>query len=107
MFRELLTLSKQRMASRSFLSTTIFIVGHFVFLSSKDLHIQSQKYKHLTDHRLGPFEDIEKVGMKSYKHKLPPRCRIHPVFYCDLLYKSSNPTPSRHQPVEIESDQPQ
>jgi hypothetical protein len=73
-------------------------------LSSKGLHIHSQKYKHLRDQRLGPFEVLEKVGLKSYKLKLPPSCRLHPVFHCDLLSKASNPTPLRHEPDEIESD---
>ena len=31
------------------------------FLSSKGLHIHSQKYKYLRDQRLGPFQVIEKV----------------------------------------------
>jgi hypothetical protein len=39
--REILTLSKQRMAARSFQTPPIFVVGDFVFLSSKDLHIHS------------------------------------------------------------------
>ena len=53
--RELLTLSKQRMAARSSRPAPSFVVGHFVFLSSKGLHINSQKCKHLRDQRLGPY----------------------------------------------------
>ena len=41
--RELLTLSKQRMAARSSRPAPIFVVGDFVFISSKGLHIHSQK----------------------------------------------------------------
>ena len=70
--RELLTLSKQRMATRSFRPAPIFAVGDFVFLFSKGLHIYSQKCNHLRDQRLGPFQVIEKVGLKSYRLKLPP-----------------------------------
>jgi hypothetical protein len=81
--RELLTLSKQRMAARSSRPAPTFVVGDFVFLSSKGLHIHSQKCKHFRDQRLGPFQVIEKVGLKSYRLKLPPRCRLHPVFKCD------------------------
>jgi hypothetical protein len=102
--RELLTLSKQRMAARSSRPAPTFVVGDFVFLSSKGLHIHSQKCKHLRDQRLGPFEVLEKVGLKSYILKLPPGCRLHPVFHCDLLSKASNSTPLRHQPAEIERD---
>ncbi len=38
---ELLTLSKQRMVSRSSKPTLIFAIGDFAFLSSKGLHIYS------------------------------------------------------------------
>ena len=78
--RELLTLSKQRMAARfSRLAPTV-VVSYFVFFSSKRLHIHSQMCKHLRDQRLGPFQVIEKIGLKSYRLKVPPRCRLHPVF---------------------------
>jgi hypothetical protein len=102
--RELLTLSKQRMASRSSRPAPTFVVGDFVFLSSKALHIHSQKCKHLRDQRLGPYQVIEKIDLKSYRFKLPQGCRLHPVFHCDLLSKASNSTPLRHRPAEIESD---
>ena len=62
------------------------------------------KCKHLRDQRLGTFQVVEKVGLKSFRLELPPGCRLHPVFHCDLLSKASNSTPLRHQPVEIESD---
>ena len=58
----------------------------------------------MRDQRLGPFQVIEKVGLKSYRLKLPRGCRLHPVFHCDLLSKASNSTPLRHRHVEIESD---
>jgi len=63
--RELLTLSKQRIDARSSRLAPIFLVGDFVFLSSKGFHIHSQKCKHLRDQRLGPFQVIEKNGFKS------------------------------------------
>jgi hypothetical protein len=53
--RELLALSKQRMVARSSGPTPIFDLGHFVFLSSKRLHIHSQKCKHSRDQRRGSF----------------------------------------------------
>ena len=39
--RELLTLSMQLMAARSYRPTPIFVVGDFVFISYKGLHIHS------------------------------------------------------------------
>ena len=92
------------MAACSSKPSPTFVVGDFVFLSSKGLYIHSQKCKHLRDQRLGPFQVIQKVGLKSYKLKLPQGCRLHPVFHCDFLSKASNSKPLRHQPVEIESD---
>ena len=103
--RELLILSKQRMAARSSRPAPVFCPGDLVYLSSKGLHIHSQKCKHLRDQRLGPFPVIESIGMKSYKLQLPKACRLHPVFHCDLLSKANNPTPLRNQPAEIEGDQ--
>ncbi len=44
---ELLTLSKQGMVARSSRQEHIFVVGDFVFLSSKGLHIHSQKMQKL------------------------------------------------------------
>ena len=41
--------------------------------------------------------------MKSYRLKLPPGCRLYPVFHCYLLSKASNSTPLRHRPANIES----
>ena len=99
---ELLTLSKQRMAARSSKPTPTFAVVDFVFLFSKGLHIHSQKCKHLRDQRLGTFQVIEKVGLKSYRLKLPLGCRLHLVFHSDLLSKASHFTPLRHQLVGIE-----
>jgi hypothetical protein len=58
----------------------------------------------LRDQRLGPYQIIEKVGLKSYRLNLPQGCRLYPVFHCDLLSKASTSTPLRHRPAEIESD---
>jgi hypothetical protein len=86
-FCKLLTLSKQRMVACSSSPTPISDVADFVFLSSKGLHIHPQKCKHLRDQCLGIFQVIEKYGLKPYRLKLPPGCRLHPVFHCDLLSK--------------------
>ena len=102
--RELLTLSKQRMAARSSRPSSIFAMGDFFFLSSKGLHVHSQRCKHLRDRRRGPFQVLKKVGLKSYRLIIPHGCRLHPLFHCDLLSKAYSSTPLRHQFVEIESD---
>ena len=47
--RELLILFKQRTAAHSSRPAPIFAIGNFVFLSSKGLHIHSQKCEHLID----------------------------------------------------------
>ena len=93
--RDLLTLSNQRMAARSSRPAPSFVVGDFVFLSSKGLHIHSKICKHLRDHRLGPYQVIEKVGLKSYRLRFPQDCKRHLVFHCDLFSKASTSTPLR------------
>ncbi len=86
--REFFARSMQRMAARSFRLAPTFVVGDFVFLLSKEILIHSQKCKHLRDQRPAPYQVIEKVGLKSYRLKLPQGCRLHPVFRCDLLSKA-------------------
>ena len=92
------------MVARSSSPTPTFVVGDFVFLSSKGLRIHSQKCKQLRDQRLGLYQVIEKVSLKSYRLKLTQGCRIYPVFHCDLFSKASTSTPLRHRPAKIESD---
>jgi len=103
--REILTLSKQRVAAGSSRPTSIFDCGDFALISSEGLHIHSQQCKHLRDQQIAPlFQVLEKVGLMSYRLNLPPRCKLHPVFHCDLLSKAACSTPLRHQPSEIKSD---
>ena len=64
---QLLKLSKERMAARSTKTAPIFQKGDLVYLSTKGLHIRSQKYKHLRDQILGPYKVISKVSINSYK----------------------------------------
>jgi len=92
------------MAARSSRTSPIFVVGDVVFLSSKGLHIHSQKCKHLRGQRLGPFHVLEKVALKSYRLKLPTGCNLHPVFHCALRSTTSNYIPLRNQPSDIESN---
>jgi hypothetical protein len=102
---ELIKLSKQRMAARSTRSATLFQSGDSVFLSTKGLHIRSQKCKHLRDQRLVPYKIICKVGINSYKLLLPKGWLLHPVFHCDLLsLATSYSTSLQPHHAEIEGD---
>ncbi len=71
---QLLKLSKERMATRSTRMAPIFQPGDLVYLSTKGLHIRSQKCKYLRDQKLGPYKVISKVGISSFKLLLPKRC---------------------------------
>ena len=103
--RQLLILSKQRMAARTTRTAPIFLPGDLVYLSTRGLNIRSQKCKHLRDQKLGPYKVISKVGINSYKLLLPTGCRLHPVFHCDLLSHATSSTSLRPHPAEIEGDQ--
>ena len=65
--KQLLILSKERIAARTTRSPPNFNVGDLVYLSTRGLHIRSQKCKHLRDQKLGPYKVLAKVGMTSYK----------------------------------------
>jgi len=99
--KQLLILSKERMAARTIRSPPNFNVGDLVYLSIRGLHIRSQKCKHLRDQKLGPYKVMAKVGMTSYRLLLPNGCRLHPVFHCDLLSQSTITTSLRPHQAEI------
>ena len=44
------------------------------------------------------------LGINSYKLLLPKGCRLHHVFYCDMLSHVSSSTSLRPHRVEIEGD---
>ena len=90
---QLLKLSKERMATRSTRTAHIFQPGDLVYLSTKGLHIRSEK--HLRDHILSPYKVVSKVGINSYKLLLPKECRLHQVFHCDLLFRATSNSSSR------------
>jgi hypothetical protein len=101
---QLLRLSKERMATRSTRTTPIFQPGDLVYLSAKGLHIRSHKCKHFRDRKLGPYKDISKMDINSYKVLIPKGCRLHPVFHCDLLSYATSSTSRRPHQVEIQGD---
>ena len=102
--KQLLIISKERMAVGSTRSPPNFHVGDLVYLSTRGLHIRSQKCSHERVQKLGPFKVMAKVGMPSYRLLLPDDCRLHPVFHCDLLYHTTITTSLRPHQAEIEGD---
>ena len=83
------------MAASSTRTAPIFQPGDLVYLSTKGLHIRSQKCKHLREQKLGPYKVISKVDINSYKLLLPKGCPLHPVFHCDLLSHATSSTSPR------------
>ncbi len=87
--KQLLIIYTEIMTARYTRSAPNFHVGDLVYLSTRGLHIRSQKCKHLRDQKLCPFNGMSEVGMISYKFLLFDVFRLHPVFYCVLLSHST------------------
>lgn len=62
-----------------------FHVGDKVTVITKLLFIKGQPNKKLKDKQIGPFEIIEKIGQHSYKLRMPPTSKLHPVFHVNSL----------------------
>ncbi len=101
---QLIKLSKDRMASKSTRTAPLFQLGDHVYLSTKGLHIQSKKCKHLSNQRLGHFKVIYKVEINSYTLLLPKGFRLHYVFHCGLLCHASSSTSRMPHQTNIEGD---
>jgi hypothetical protein len=71
-----LRMSKARMVGTPTRDTTEFEVGQPVWLSTNKLKIR-QKNGKLGSKRLGPFEVLERTGLKTYRLQLPPWMKIH------------------------------
>jgi hypothetical protein len=79
--RELLTLSKQCVASRSSRLATTFVCGDLVYIPFfKGLHID------LCDQCLGPFPVLNKIGLALYKLEHHRACNVLVGCNCDMLY---------------------
>jgi len=61
-----------------------FRMGDQVWLDGKNLRLQHPKAK-LAPKRFGPFKITEVLGPVTYRLKLPPKWKIHPVFHLSLL----------------------
>lgn len=59
-------------------------VGDQVMLDGRNLTLLTPSRK-LSNRNLGPFKVIKKHGELNYELELPPRLKIHPVFYAGLL----------------------
>ncbi len=62
----------------------MFKVGDKVLLDGKNLKMTQPKAK-LSDKRHGPFKITDILNPVTYRLKLPPKWRIHPVFHAFLL----------------------
>lgn len=60
-----------------------FSVGDQVMLSTKNLRDARPKKK-LSQNYTGPFAVVDLVGPQSYRLRLPPTWRIHPVFHLPI-----------------------
>lgn len=77
-------LARQKVAERITRGFTPFIKGQKVWLDSKNLRFITD-HKKLAPKRQGPFPIEEVLGPLTYRLKLPPRWKIHPVFHASLL----------------------
>ena len=87
----------------------VFSPGQKVWLSSKDISLTSPSRK-LAPRQLGPYEILERTSDLTYKLRLPPSMRQHPVFHVDHLspwhgndINGFNPPPP--PPVQIDNDE--
>lgn len=79
----LLAQEQQRLYANKDRKDVEFEVGDRVLLSTKFLPLKEPKP--FKDRFVGPFKILEKYGPRTYKLKLPPTWRIHPVIDIVLL----------------------
>ncbi|KAF8750405.1 reverse transcriptase [Rhizoctonia solani] len=78
--------AKQRMTAGESGSPTEFKIGEEAWLDAKNVNLKTLSPK-LTEQRLGPFKVTKKISDRAYRLELPPKMRIHNVFYVGLLSK--------------------
>jgi hypothetical protein len=81
-----LELSRQRMAQCTKDGSPSFKKGEQVWLEAKNLNT-GHPSKKIAPKQYGPFDIIKVLGPVSYKLKLPPQWKIHPVFHACLLMR--------------------
>ncbi len=102
-------LARQRMAERIRNTFVPFKKGEKVWLEATNLQLGYENRK-LAHRREGPFTITEVLGPLTYRLKLPPQWRIHPVFHASLLtpYKENDiygPNYLRPPPDLIEGEE--
>jgi len=66
-------------------------IGNLIMLNAKNIKSKRPTRK-FTPRLYSPFEVPEKKGNRAFKHVIPARWKIHPVFHLSLLepYKVSD-----------------
>ena len=102
--RQLLQLSKERLAAKGNRPAIEFQVGDHVYVATNGLNIKSQACKKLRDRKIGPFRVLERIGGRAYKLELPNRYRLHNVFHVDVLSKAISEEPLRPGLIDVSDD---
>ena len=71
--------------------------GDLVLLSTTNLKMPAYTRRKFVPRWLGPFVVEEAPGV-SYRLKLPPTIKVHPVFHVSLLKRWHGPAPSTETP---------
>uniref|UniRef100_A0A383WFN5 Reverse transcriptase n=1 Tax=Tetradesmus obliquus TaxID=3088 RepID=A0A383WFN5_TETOB len=81
-----------------------YAAGDKVYLSTSNLYLPSSMSRKLTARYLGPFKVERVVNPVTYKLKLPPTMRIHPVFHVSLLkpYKTCEEFTNRQESTPVQ-----
>ena len=75
-----------------------------VYLVTKN--IITKKLNKKLDHKyLGPYKMIKKILKNNYKLDLPPKVRIHPIFYISLLKDAINVEPINTERNNVKIDE--
>ena len=93
--KQMLQLSKEKMADASQVKVPEYQAGDWVYVSTRGLRILSQDCRKLMDRRIGPFTVVKKIGNRSYKLNLPAKHKLHPVFHVDVLSRAVSDEPLR------------
>ena len=76
-------LARSHMAERRRSTFTLFKLGDWVWLDTRNL--KTNYHKKMALRREGPFKIVEVLGPITYQLKLPETWRIHDVFHATLL----------------------
>ena len=81
-----------------------FKIGDLVLVDARNMDVRhkgsAQKNK-LAPRYIGPFEVIELVNKDSYKLKLNPGVKLHPIFHTSLLKKYEKDDKRENKPAKV------